>query len=86
MREMGCTACRRIRLKNRLLTAVVLDVRLGGLGGVMVSVFIVPVRSMRVVGCPLVVASLVVLGRLPMVSCRVFMMFGCLYMMLGCFL
>jgi hypothetical protein len=65
---------------------VVLDVQFGCLCGVMVGVLIMPLRGMGVVASFLVVAGLVVLGRFPMMSGCMFVVFGCLQVMLARFL
>jgi len=68
------------------LVAVVLDVRLGGLGGVMRGVLVMPVCRMGVVGGGLMVARFVVLRRRTMMFRGVFVVLRCLPMMGCCFL
>jgi hypothetical protein len=64
---------------------VVLDVRLGGFGGVMRSVLMMAVREMRVMRGQFVLAVLVVLGGGFMMARRMFMMLGRCVMMLCCY-
>jgi hypothetical protein len=68
------------------LVAVMLDVRLGCLGGVMRGVLVMPVSGVGVVGGGLVVALLVVVGGRAMMSRGVVVVLRCLAMMGCCFL
>ena len=58
-----------------LFLAVLLDVRLGGLIGVVPRMSNVPTRRVRMVRCLLVVTGLVMLGRFRVVSRGVAMIF-----------
>jgi hypothetical protein len=69
-----------------LLGAVRLDVLLRGMFRVICGVNMVGVCQVRVVGRFLVVARFVMLGGFVMVARRMLMMFGCLRVMMGCFL
>ena len=62
------------------------DVFLCSILGVLGSAGVVAVRQMCVVGCFLVLVGFVVFCGFVVVARSVFMMFGCLRVMMGCFL
>src|SRR6516164_11375430 len=79
-REGGATSVAEKVSAGRALTlalflAVLLDVRLGGLVGVVPRVNNVPTRRVRMVRCLLVMTGLMMLGRFRVVSGGVAMMF-----------
>ena len=63
--------------------SVILGVCFGGLSGVVVRMMIVPGRQMRVMAGLEMRPRLVVLGGLPVMSRRKFVMFGCLVVVLS---
>jgi hypothetical protein len=68
------------------VVVVILRVCLGGLGGMVVRMMIVPGRQMRVMACLEMVTRFVVLRGFPVMSRRVVVVFGGLVVMLsGCF-
>ena len=69
-----------------LLGAVRLDVLLRGVFRMICSVDMVGVCQVRMMGSFLVLARFVMLGGFVMVARRMLMMFGCLRVMMGCFL
>ena len=62
------------------------DVLLGSMPSMVSGMNVVGVRQMRVVSGFLVVARFVMLGGLMVVTRCVLVMFGCLRVMMGCFL
>jgi hypothetical protein len=69
-----------------LLGAVRFDVLLRGMFRMICSVDMVGVCQVRVMGSFLVLARFVMLGGFVVVARRMLMMFGCLRVMMGCFL
>jgi hypothetical protein len=69
-----------------LLGAVRFDVLLRRMFRMVHSVNMVGVRQVRVVRGFLVMTRFVMLGGLVVVACRVLVMFGCLGVMMSCFL
>lgn len=63
-----------------------LDVLLRGMFRMICSVNVVGVRQVRVMGSFLVLARFMMLGGFAVVTRRMLMMFGCLRVMMGCFL
>lgn len=76
----------RCALCDSLLVSVCLDVVLGGFGGVVSGVGVVPLGYMRVMRRCFVIASLVVLGSFSVVVGGMLVMLSCLAMMVRCFL
>jgi hypothetical protein len=64
------------------LFAVVFDVKLGGLGGVVSSVFMMAVGEVRVMTSEMMISSFVVFCGLAMMTCGVVVMFRCFVVML----
>ena len=75
-----------LQTRKPLLRAVRFDVLLRGMFRVICGVNMVGVCQVRVMGSFLVVARFVMLGGFVMVARRMLMMFGCLRVMMGCFL
>lgn len=71
---------------GRLLGAVGFNVLLRGMFRMICSVNMVGVCQVRVMCCFFVVARFVMLGGFAVVARRMLMMFGCLRVMMGCFL
>jgi hypothetical protein len=61
-------------------------VQFGRLGSMIIRVLVMPMGNMSMMTGFLVIVGLVLLRRNPMVLSRLFMMFGCFQMMLGCLL
>jgi hypothetical protein len=70
---------------RNLLVAVGLDMMLDRVFGVLDGVQVMAVREVRVVGGFLVVAGLVVRGGFVVMARSVFVMLGCLFVMMSCF-
>jgi len=75
-----------LQTRRPLLGAVRFDVLLRGMFRMICSVDMVGVCQVRVMGSFLVLARFVMLGGFVMVARRMLMMFGCLRVMMGCFL
>jgi hypothetical protein len=71
---------------STLLVAVMLNVRFGGLSGVVMCMLVVAMSCVRVMRSLLVVAGLVMLCSLFVMTCGVFVVFGRFVMMLYSFL
>ena len=63
-----------------------LDVQFGGLGGVVVRVFIMPVGTMGMMCGLLMIAAFMLFGGTPMVLGRFFVVFRCFHVMFRCLL
>jgi hypothetical protein len=75
-----------LQTRKPLLGAVRFDVLLRGMFRMLCSMDMMGVCQMRVMGSFLVVARFVMLGGFVVVARRMLMMFGCLRVMMGCFL
>jgi hypothetical protein len=64
---------------------VVLRMKLGRLGRMVRRMLVMPMRCMRMMAGAFVIACLMPLGRVAMMSRGVFVVLGCLDMVLGCF-
>jgi hypothetical protein len=75
-----------LQSQRPLLKAVRFDVFLRGMFRMICSVNMVGMCQVRVMGSFLMLARFVMLGGFVVVARRMLMMFGCLRVMMGCFL